>query len=250
MRVDDRERDPVVLGEHRDRELLVVPGLERHELAVRDVVDAGAGVGHEQLADAEVVVQPALLVHDVDDVERLAVAPVLADVVEALLHGPAPADRDVVRRHQPADAVLGVAEQRHGDAALVRSQEVQKLPRRGRRQLLQERRAVVRRHLVQDARDAVPPERLQQPLLGLGLEVLEDVRGLVVRQETERDRAVLLLHRLDDGGEFDRLRGAERFLERGEVPRVQRFHDLGTLDRLGHDDAPPGGPRNDTVPPR
>ena len=43
----------------------------------------------------------ALLVHDVNHVEGLAVLPVLADVVEHLAYRPVLADRHVVRRHQP-----------------------------------------------------------------------------------------------------------------------------------------------------
>ena len=57
-------------------------------------------------------ISSALLVDDVDDVERFAVLAVRADVVEHLADGPVLADRDVVRRHQPADRALGIAEQR------------------------------------------------------------------------------------------------------------------------------------------
>ncbi len=68
--------------------------------------------GEQELADADVVDQQTLLVDDVDDVQRLAVLAVRPDVVEHLAHGPVLAHRHVVRRHQAADGVFRVPEQR------------------------------------------------------------------------------------------------------------------------------------------
>ena len=103
-RVGDRQRRAVVLPEHRDRRFLIVGRLERDEAAVHQVATrARRATVEQELANADVVDERALVVDDVDDVERFAVLPVLAHVVEHLLNGPVLAHRDVVRRHQAAD---------------------------------------------------------------------------------------------------------------------------------------------------
>ena len=145
----------IVLTEHGDRGLLIVGGLQRDEPAIHEVRDAAIERRQQELADADVVDQQALLVDDVDDVQRFAVLPVRPHVVEHLANGPLLADRDVVRRHQPADGLLGIAEQRQRHGPFGRREQGQQLPRRFRRQLLEEHRAVVRRHVVQQLRDVL-----------------------------------------------------------------------------------------------
>ena len=61
---------------------------------------------------------PAVIDH-IDDVQRLAFPPVLADVIHDLLHRPVFTDRDVVRRHQAPDRAGLVPEQRDRLRALL-----------------------------------------------------------------------------------------------------------------------------------
>ena len=136
--------------------------------------------------------RPGVVDH-VEDRQRLAVVSVATDVVERLLDVPLGPDAHVVRRHEPADAALGIAEQRHRDRPLLRRQQVQELARRRRGQLVEERGAVVGRHLVQDLRHLLGGHGLEQALLRLEREILEHVGGEVARQQAKGDH--LLLHR-------------------------------------------------------
>ena len=136
-------------------------------------------------------IKQTLLVDDVDDVERFAVATVLAYVVEDVADRPVLAHGDVVRRHQPADRALGIAEQRHRDGPLLGRQERQQLARRGRRQLLEEHRAVVGRHVVEQRRDVFLGHRLEERFLGVLRQILEDLGGVLARQHAEDHHLVL-----------------------------------------------------------
>ena len=66
------------------------------------------------------------------------------------------------------------------------------LRHRGRGQFLEQRRAIVRRHVVEDVRGGLVAHRLQHRLLGVRLQVLEDLRRLSVRQQAEDDGLLLL----------------------------------------------------------
>ena len=136
-------------------------------------------------------------------------------------------DAHVVRRHEPADAALGIAEQRHRDRPLLRREQVQELARHRRGQLVEERGAVVGRHLVQDLRHLLGGHGLDQALLRLEREILEDVGGEVAREQPEGDH--LLLHRQG----LDQARGGrwrpvlEHLVERREVPRADDAREIG-----------------------
>ena len=154
----------------------------------------------------------------------MAVTP---DVLEGLLDAPLGPDAHVVRRHEPADAALGIAEQRHRDRPLLRREQVQELARHRRGQLVEERGAVVGRHLVQDLRHLLGGHGLDQALLRLEREILEDVGGEVAREQPEGDH--LLLHRQS----LDQARGGrwrpvlEHLVERWEVPGADDAREIG-----------------------
>ena len=177
----------VVLAEHRDRGLLIVGRLQRDEPAIHEVRDSAVERRQQELANANVVDQHALLVDDVDHVQRFAVLAMRADVVEHLAHGPLLADRDVVRRHQPADGLFRIAEQRQRDGPFRRREQRQQLAGGLGRQLLEEHRPVVRRHVVQQLGDVLLRHRLQQRLLRVVRQVLEHRGGILPRQHAEDD---------------------------------------------------------------
>ena len=58
-RVDHRQRDAVVVLHQAHRFLAIVGGVERDELAVHDRLDRLLRVGEQELADAQIVDQPA-----------------------------------------------------------------------------------------------------------------------------------------------------------------------------------------------
>ncbi len=99
-------------------------------------------------------------------------------------------NRHVVRRHQAADRALGIAEQRHRDRPLFWRQQGQQLTRRGRGQFLEEHRALVGRHVVEQGRNVFLGHRLEESLLGVLCEVLEDGGGILAGQHTEHDDLV------------------------------------------------------------
>src|SRR4029453_17783009 len=78
-----------------------------------------------------------------------------------------------------------------GDGAFIRRQERQQLARGRGGQLLEKHRAVVGRHVVQERRDVLRGQGLQQRRAGILLEVLEGRRRVLPWQQPEYDGLVL-----------------------------------------------------------
>jgi hypothetical protein len=226
--VRDGEGDAVLLLEQGDRRLLGVRGLERDDALVHDVGHSRVGREEQDLPDGDLADEPPPVVDDVHDRERLAVVAVAPNVVEHVGHGPVRPDADVVRREEPPDAALGVAEQLDGHRALFRGEKLEQLLGHGRRQLVQQRGAVVRRHLVQDLGDFLLGHGLEQLPLGLEWQVLEDVRGQIAGQHPEGED--LLVHRqpLDQTSGGRRRRVLQHLLEGDEISRLD---DAGEIRR-------------------
>ena len=73
--------------------------------------DSTLRIGQQQLANSQVVDQPMIVVHHIDDVQRLAVVPMQADVVQHMLNRPMLPHADKVGRHQPSHGIGGVLQQ-------------------------------------------------------------------------------------------------------------------------------------------
>ena len=167
--------------------------------------------GQQDFADSQVVDQPVLVVDDVDDIERLAVAAVGADVIEHMAHGPLLADHDVVGGHQSADAMFAIIEQGAGDDFLLGIEQVdQPLGLLGRK-LGKQRRPVIGRHLVQDVFRLFHRQRLEHLLLGVDIEVREGLGGQ---------------GRLDQPQDVNLFGGRECIDKVGQVRRVPAIDDL------------------------
>ena len=106
-----------------------------------------------------------MIVDDVDDVQRLTVLSVRAHVVQHFLNGPMLPHRDVVGRHQPSDRSFRVPQKGQRDGTFVGSQKRKQLLGNAGRQLLEEHRPVVGRHVVQQRGDVFLRHRLEQRLL-------------------------------------------------------------------------------------
>ncbi len=181
FRIDDRERRAIVFLELADGRLFIIGGAESHEAVIADRSDLRIERGQQEFADADVVDQPPALVHYVDDVQRLGIAAEDANVIEHLRDGPIVVDADEVGRHQAADAVLGIVEKRLGDLALPRGERSVSICDDGRAgQVFEQRRAVVRRHVVEDARGLLGAHRFQHALL------LRPVRGIRTHRSPAR----------------------------------------------------------------
>ena len=137
-------------------------------------------------------IEHALLVDDVDDVQRFAVLAVLADVVEHLLDGPLFLDGDVVpassadRSSPPGSRAACSRSARSSGVSSASSCRVA-----GGRQFLEEHGAVVRRHVVEQRRDVLLRHRLEQGLLLVERQVLEGRRRVLARQQAEDHDLVL-----------------------------------------------------------
>ena len=77
----------------------------------------------------------------------------------------------------------GITEERLGDAALLRREKPNELAGRRARHFLEERRAIVRRHFVQDRDDLFVRHGPQQLLLRIDFEIFENVRGQRSRKD-------------------------------------------------------------------
>ena len=144
-----------------------------------------------------------------------------------MLHRPILLRRDKIRRHQTANAVFRIAEQRRGHVAFFRREQTDQLARRGTRQFLQQRRAIVRRHLVQNGYHLLVCHRAQQFLLFLDPEVFKNIRRERGWQDAKDDHLFIFRHVEDYLGDIGRRPFAENFAERREVTGVDQAPDFG-----------------------
>ena len=214
------------MTEDLDRRLLRVRRLQRDVAPVHQIGHALAQRHHEELADSDVVNQHAIIVDDVDDVQRFAVLPVLAHVIEHLLDGPVFPHGDVVWRHQTPHGSRRVAEQRHRLRAFLRGEQREQLFGRIRRQLAQEPRSIVGRHVVQQLRDVLLPHRLDQRALIFRRQVLEDGRREPPRKNAKRDHLIVGPQLRKDGGEVLRAVADQLVSQRREVAAADQGREI------------------------
>ena len=144
-----------------------------------------------------------------------------------MLHRPILLRRDKIRRHQTANAVFRIAEQRRGYAAFFRREQTDQLARRGTRQFLQQRRAIVRRHLIQNGYHLLVRHRAQQFLLFLDPDVFENLRCERRWEDAKDDHLFIFRHIEDYLGDIGRRPFAEKFTERPEIPGFDQALDFG-----------------------
>ena len=113
------------------------------------------------------------------------------------------------------------------DLPFLRRQQFDQLPRRRARQFFEQRRAIVRRHLVQNADDLLVRHGAQQLLLRLDVEVFEHIRGERVGQDAENDDLLVLRHVENHLGHVGRRPFAKNFPERAEITRVDQALNFG-----------------------
>ena len=113
--------------------------------------------------------------------------------------------------------------------AFLRSEEADELTRRGAREFLEQRGAIVRRHLVQDRDDLLVGHAAKQLLLRvyIDVEILEDICGQHVRQDAEDDDLLVLRQIENDLGHIGRRHLGKELAQRGEIPRVDQALDFG-----------------------
>jgi hypothetical protein len=132
----------------------------------------------------------------------------------------------VVGRHQTADALLRIAEDRLGDAALGRGQQRDEPLRDLGGHLLEERGAVVGVELVDQGRHPLGAEAGDQALLAVRLEMAEDLGGEVARQQPEDEGRLVLFQPFDEVGDVGGLQFQERSAQPIEAALLEQLPDL------------------------
>ena len=227
---------PVVFAEKRHGAFLTVGGGEGDERIVHQIADLGLQRPGQKFTDAQVVDELAVVVHDVEHVERLAVPAAGPHVFEDMLDGPVGIDGDEIGRHQPADAAFGVAEEILRDGAFGRRERGDEALDGLGWEFLQERRAVVGRHLVEDRHGLFAAHGVQEFLLLIGVEVLEHVCSEGLRDHTEDDDLVAFGQIGDHIGEISRCPLGEKFAQTAEVAFFDEALDLGLKEFAEHGD--------------
>ena len=149
-----------------------------------------------------------------------------AHVIEHLLHSPVLVHRDKIRRHQTAHAVFGITEQRRRDASLFRRKQSNQLSRRCARQFLEQRRAIVRRHLVQNRHDLLVSHGAQQLLLAPRSRDIQKHPPPGVRQDPKDDHLFVFRQIENHFGHISRRPFTKHFTQRREIARLDHAPDF------------------------
>ena len=224
--VNHGQRVAVVFFESLQPRLCGVRRPERDETAVVNIAHQRVRRAQQEFADAHVVNQPPALIRHIHHVQRFRIATVLADVIEHALNRPVVAHGDKIRRHQTAHAALGIIQQRLRDFFFLRRKKLQQLHHRCARQFLQQRRAVVGRHLIQDARRLRRAHRLEQRLLRIAVEILENIRRQRVRQNAEQHHTLILRQFRDQLARLRRREIGKRLAQPREIAARDHLLDF------------------------
>src|SRR4051812_46939960 len=172
--------------------LLKVSCPERDEASITNILDLGFQRPEQEFTNSNVVNELSLVVDHVNNVDRLAVAPVCADEIEDLLYGPVIGDRDEVGSHEPAHAPFRIIEQLLGYPKLLgREQAKQFFYGRGRK-FLEQGCPVVRRHLVDHPGHILATHRVKESFLVPTAQILKGPTGEGMWDDAEDHHLVLV----------------------------------------------------------
>ena len=162
-------------------------------------------------------------IHDVEHVQRLAIHAVFAHVIEDLLHRPLILHRDELRRHQSAHAAFGIIEERLRDFQFFGAEKTKQLRHRRAGQFLDERRAVVGRHRVENMNGVLLPHGVQQVPLRWMREIGERGGCNFSWQQAEDDDLLFRGQVLNQLRDVRRWPLGENFLEFSKTPLPHEF---------------------------
>ena len=122
------------------------------------------------------------------------------------------------------DAAFGITEQRLRDPSFLRREQPDQLPRGRARHFLEQRRAIVRRHFVQNPDDLLVRHRPEQLLLRVDVEVFKNIRRQIMRQDAEDDDLFVFRQVEDDFGDIRRRPVAKELrATRAKFARLDQF---------------------------
>ena len=175
-----------------------------------------------------------MVVHDIE-LEAAALGRRLANLLDRLGHRRRFRYGHRVGRHEPPRRVFGIFEQLLNVLGLLLLHHLEEaLGLRGR-QFLDDLRRMVRRHLVEDARDLELVERLDELQQRLIVELGEHLARALGRQQAE-DRHLRFERQLaQQRRHVGRMRGRQQIDEATAVAALeQRLHSLRTARGLFH----------------
>ena len=217
----------VVAGDELRGFLLIGRSRHGNGAAVHDVEHFRLRVGEDQVFQLDHAEQVAPLVGDAARVDGLLAAGLLTDTHERRFGGHVRLEVDVLGRHDAAGAVLWIAQQRVGQLALLGRQLLQQALDRGRRQLVEQLRAVVVGHFLDHFLDFVVRGVLQKAFLLFDVQQLEHLDGQILGQQSEiKHQAGRRQIALQPFGDVDRLHVGEQLLGFAEALLVDAVLDL------------------------
>jgi hypothetical protein len=152
-------------------------------------LDARAGIGAEQVSQADDADDSSDVVQHGDRVDRLGVVEPGAHPGERLVDGQPDPGPYVLGRHAPADAALGVAEHGRSEHPIRLGQAPQQSSRERRGQLLEQPGAIVGIELGEEPRDLGIVQPCEQIALQLGVERFEDLERSLLAEQSEHHRS-------------------------------------------------------------
>ena len=108
------------------------------------------------------------------------------------------------------------------------------MPRHRARQFFEKRRAIVRRHFVQNSGDLFVRHRTQESFLFLDVEIFENVRRQRRRQHAKDNHRIVVGKIKNYFGEIGRRKFAKDFAQRVEVTRLDQALDFGDENFADH----------------
>ena len=180
----------------------------------------------ENFPNPQIVEQLAAIIDHIEHVESFGIAPVCAHIGQHFVDCPMRFHRDEIRRHQTAHAVLRITEQYARDLTFLRGEKLNQLPRRRARQLLQQCRAIVRRHLVQNPDHLFMRHPTEEMLLRIDIEIFKNIRRQIMRQHAEDDHLIVLLHIENHLRHVRRRPFRKQFAQAHEIARIDQALDF------------------------
>ena len=208
--VHDREGVEVILGEHLRDGLLVLGRRDGDDVRLHDILDHVVIVRENERSQRERADETAFVGH-IAGVDRFLIDAGALDALGRLLHGHLRAERDELRRHDAAGAVLRIAQDLVDHPAHVGVGLPENALYDVCGHLLDEIDRVVHIQLVHDFLEFRVGKAADQQLLLLGLHFDERFRRQLLRQQPEEERQ----------GELVRF-----FKNRRHVRRVHRYENV------------------------
>ena len=194
--IDHRNGQEVVFANRVGDELLVVRRAHGDHLRVHQLLDLSIIRGEQQLSQRHRAQQHAAIVQNIQRIDRFLVRRVLANRVHRLPDRRTHMEIHVFDSHNTAGAVFRIAQKLIDQRALIFIAVFQDALDHACGQLLQKVDRVVDEHIVQNANGFLVAQRIDDARLLIRVHIGENLRGNVLRQQTEHEKHLIVVQRL------------------------------------------------------